>query len=650
MAELSYEGMWRKARSLVKRKDVDFTYAHTGKTLLHRACEDGCTDIIGFLLSNGASVSLVDSSNKTALYCFCENVRSEGEDERKALDLLCRHGSELDRTVVFDDGLTYTYGNVKPRDSALAVLMRRGMFHLAHILMSHGAKILTSHRTRHLDVEKGKRDASYYRAAKEFLLNSEDIDAREIYGGFSETMLHLAAYHRDREGIEEFLRRGLRFSHAHCDVDLLFSLCRENDVSSIDFLKGKGLSPDILKDKVLELCREDFTAALDCILSENSINAQYKGQNNDSYAYYVEFNGAAKKGIKNETTLLERACREGSLALVSFLLERGADPNLLFPAYIAVKTGNVEILRALIAHGADVNQTGLLAFACREGRIEAVRELLDSGASPNRMTHPDPGNNRSALSFNGKGSYPLHQACRKNLPVMVELLLSRGADMNAVDCNGDTPLFACVRYDRVQCMDVLFSWGADMYQACDRSGETIFHRAAKEGRTEILTCLLQRGFDPNLTEGNSRTGQGLKRKPHTPLALAFENDQFEAAKILIQAGADIDIPLRDTKGEEIEGTPLHFLASKARSFMIRDSSWKGALDLAKTLIKRGLDRHAVNDRGETAIDIIREKSNSLDPITKDFLLWLAEYEKQEQLIHINNDNEKAGFDWDLYDR
>lgn len=108
----------------------------------------------------------------------------------------------------------------------------------------------------------------------------------------------------------------------------------------------------------------------------------------------------AKKTLirKIDESLIE-ACKRGLQDAVLYLLQQGANPNIIdkmeqTPLVIASKTGKVNIISLLLEHGADVNvHDGLghaaLEWACMEGQEQAARLLLEHGADPIDID-PDP--------------------------------------------------------------------------------------------------------------------------------------------------------------------------------------------------------------------------------------------------------------------
>lgn len=146
---------------------------------------------------------------------------------------------------------------------------------------------------------------------------------------------------------------------------------------------------------------------------------------------------------REKLTLLHMAAYSNNDALVEFLLQRGADPNLRdgkgqTPLFGAASTGNVRSVQMLIAGGAKVDARNAgndtpLHRAITDSRADTARVLIDHKADVNAV--------------NSNGMTPLHVALDKAEEPLVELLLDRGADVNKRTGNGKSPLRLAVGRD-----------------------------------------------------------------------------------------------------------------------------------------------------------------------------------------------------------
>jgi ankyrin repeat protein len=71
---------------------------------------------------------------------------------------------------------------------------------------------------------------------------------------------------------------------------------------------------------------------------------------------------------------LHTAARHGYLEIVQYLIEHGADVNLLSssnytPLYCAAESGELEVIKYLVQHGADVNQGLEVAIRCGHEQV-----------------------------------------------------------------------------------------------------------------------------------------------------------------------------------------------------------------------------------------------------------------------------------------
>ncbi len=142
-------------------------------------------------------------------------------------------------------------------------------------------------------------------------------------------------------------------------------------------------------------------------------------------------------------TLLHAAAGEGNLPTVELLLRLGADPNAAdegghTPLYSVGNECRVarggDVVRALAHAGADVNaQTGVkqcsaLHMAARRGNDSVAEALLDYGAD--------------IEARDSMGDSPLRRAVNCRKPGVATLLIARGADVNSRGSEGKTVLEA----------------------------------------------------------------------------------------------------------------------------------------------------------------------------------------------------------------
>ena len=109
-----------------------------------------------------------------------------------------------------------------------------------------------------------------------------------------------------------------------------------------------------------------------------------------------------KKANREGATPMYLASIRGSAPMLERLLKAGADPNEAgpqgeTPLMLAARNGNLDAMKLLLAHKADVNHkeelrgTTPIMWASSEGHAAAVKLLIDNGADIDAVSKPDTG-------------------------------------------------------------------------------------------------------------------------------------------------------------------------------------------------------------------------------------------------------------------
>lgn len=248
------------------------------------------------------------------------------------------------------------------------------------------------------------------------------------------------------------------------------------------------------------------------------------------------------RSYENEAPL-HLAAEGGHAEMIRFLLEHDAYPGILSRGngsalHYAAATGSLSAVEALVGAGLDVNAQDIsgrtpLHYAVEQNAVELTDFLIEKGAE-------------TELYGRGYGIHdaarvlctPLHVAARFSYPAVVKLLLKHGADPNALDSVGATPLHEAA------------------------SAVTAVYAGRKDDKTEVLRMLAA------VCDINAANDEG-----ETPLiCLAQKRAPYpeKSADILIQRGADVNF--EDRTGR----TALHYAVAEGYASLVSRLTASGA--------------------------------------------------------------------------
>eukprot|EP01102_Stenamoeba_stenopodia_P017564 TRINITY_DN631_c0_g1_i2.p1 TRINITY_DN631_c0_g1~~TRINITY_DN631_c0_g1_i2.p1 ORF type:complete len:564 (-),score=118.21 TRINITY_DN631_c0_g1_i2:179-1870(-) len=282
------------------------------------------------------------------------------------------------------------------------------------------------------------------------------------------------------------------------------------------------------------------------------------------------------------TPVLHLAIIMGFTKAVKLLLLKGIDLSLYDakstpPLHFAVSEERQDCFDLLLQAGVDINEVEghfgqtALHFAVAYSKPLFVQKLIEKGA------------NLEAKDFQGKT--PLRLGCERCYTSekirCIKLLLEHGADVDTIDNAGNNPILNLVQAGNYPCVSLLVKHGAGVNMADDHGRTPLFYAVNGEDFQTVELLLQSGNANPNQKDNDG----------FVPLHEAVCQESYRCVKILLDNGADVNLP--DARGN----SPLHF------------SCIEGFHKMATVLLGYGAKRDLKNSFGETPLSLARRNNH-----------------------------------------
>lgn len=254
----------------------------------------------------------------------------------------------------------------------------------------------------------------------------------------------------------------------------------------------------------------------------------------------------ADPNIRNDAgwTPLTGAIYQGTESIVDLLISAGADTNLRdlegeSILHHAAKMGYPSLTSRFIKAGTDIDVRTIagispLGMSTATNLERAIQLIVSRQGEKTRNGVMD------AIKKRKRGAW------LKDHEETVQILLSAGADVNAVAGDGSTPLFMAAFHGHEPIVRILLKNGAN-FKTVGENGRSVLHSAGLAGSDECIETLLKAGAEIKATN------DGM-----TPLIGAVQYGHVSTVKLLIEAGNKVD------SADDSGLTALHYAAAFAQ--------------------------------------------------------------------------------------
>jgi ankyrin repeat protein len=433
IADAVRDGDRASAMALIKQHADVNAPEPDGTTALHWAVRQDDGEMADRLIKAGANAKAANRYGVTPLYLAC--VNGSAPMIGKLLD------AGADANAATTEG-----------ETALMTVARTGNVEAAKVLLSHGADVNSKEQWRQQTPLMWAVAESHPEMAQELIAHGADVNARQVTWNWERQIT--------KEPREKWMPLGgltpLLFAAREGCVECSRVLVKAG--ADINATNPNGFSPILLA----------------------IINSHY-----DVAALLLDL--GADPNITDETgrTPLYAAVDMHTLP----------DSNLPWPSELNNQLTSLGLIQALLAHGANVN--------AQLKKQQPYRSKVDRGAD----------------TMLGTGTTPLLRAAKAGDTEAIRVLLAKGADPKLVTKSGMTPVMAAAglgskeedtagrkktEEQAIASIKLCMEAGADV-NAIDNQGDTALHGAAQKGYDQVVQFLVDRGAKLDIKDKKGRT-------------------------------------------------------------------------------------------------------------------------------------------------
>jgi ankyrin repeat protein len=503
-------------------------------SVLHAACRDGRLDLVERLVPRIYNIDAMDRRGYTPLHCAVESRKFE------LVSVLVREGSDINAVShkdVYDESYDYRIGGCTPLSLAAA----QNWVEMVEYLLQHGAGYRDEDVSAAFRVAVRTSRASL-KTVQYFIEN--EIDRLNFFGIVNEAgnnssvieVLCMAGADIDAEGPYGWTSLGTAARWGWDDLaKKLVELGADIDKLTCG-LTPLGHAAEGGHGDIVQLL---LTAGAQTELTGDQMPTPW--QLATSHGYGKMADNIARHTDSRSTRLIDTLQPDIAEQVIDVA---EASPAVDWDLEAAAINGDLEVVEKLIEKNCTLKAGkrsvwSPLHMAINRRHWAVATRLVQAGAELNECDKDD----------KGRIDRPFMEAvCLENV-AFIELMIRHGADVNISDHRGSTPL--------LQSLDLYRSY-------LDLTSEGCCQKACYSNG-EVVRVLLSAGANVNAIDDFGRT----------PLGKAASIGNFDAVVALVEAGAELNKPSSQNKGEPIWDqelvyrTPLAWAALMGHENVVR---------------------------------------------------------------------------------